>query len=220
MTATTFLKHIKANVVKGDNVLYFINDTPEPLFGTILRIAAGDDSNNNRKRSANDDDDSNYTFSILRWTKVTSSPFSKVNFKYAASVPVIEKTEIEDEVSGNEIEDIGYVIHYKTFNNDVPYLWGVNNLRLTCDQHYKGKLPGDDDDYCFSAEAFEVKQGIILATQKKMWSVSTSQKNRKYIKMEAVSRKVFDYLHCSYWRLAEDDNNKRQRCGTVAVPIY
>ena len=55
-------------------------------------------------------------------------------------MPVIEKTDTEDEVLGNNVHDIGYVIHYETFNNDIPYLWGMNNLRLTCDSHYEGKL--------------------------------------------------------------------------------
>ena len=86
-------------------------------------------------------------------------------------------TDIEDNnVSGNKIYDIGYVIHYKTFNNDVSYLWGMDNLRLTCDDEYEEKLPGDSDEHTFSDIAFEVIQGVQLATQGVMWSVSNSQK--------------------------------------------
>ena len=71
--------------------------------------------------------------------------------------------------------------------------------------------------YTLSGAIFESMQGIMLATQRAMWPVSNSQKNRKNIKIIGMSASVFDYLHCKYWCLAEEDSSKQQRNGKVPV---
>jgi hypothetical protein len=52
---STYLKHIKATVVKGDHVTYFIASETEPLMGRISTINKGVANNASRKRSADHD---------------------------------------------------------------------------------------------------------------------------------------------------------------------
>ena len=213
------LKHISATVKEDDNIIYVYSSPPEThrqtYFGTITSIT--ESNGGSRKRRSPDDDDGNYTFSVRRWNKVAALPFSKAEFKYAAATPVIEQSEEVDEISGNEIIDIAHVLHYKTFNDDLSYLWGLNNLYVTCDETYKGNLPSDTNDVTFTGLIFEFQQGIMLASQRVMWSRSLSQKNRKSIKMEGVSEKIWKYFHKKYWDLATDDDGKRQKLSTAPI---
>ena len=123
-----------------------------------------------------------------------------------------------DTVDADTVVDYAIVLHYKIFEDEYSFLYGMDNIYVTDDEKYTRPVG-------FNSNMVLLVTAMTAAlTSRMMSSIGQLQKDRKYLSIPGFNDACWKYMHRKYWNVtsvglfdedAEADKRKRKKESVV-----